>query len=150
MELMREGQYVAMAISAVLVVACVLLHYEILTLLTSVLKKINIHFRLRILALIFGLLSAHLAEIWIFAFGYYFMDAVMHYGHLQGINPQEGIWEYSYYSVVTYTTLGYGDIVPVGPVRFLAAMEALTGLMIVTWSASFTFLEMRIFWKDNK
>jgi len=32
-----------------------------------------------------------------------------------------------YYSVVTFTTLGYGDIVPVGFSRFIAAFEAFTG-----------------------
>lgn len=32
-----------------------------------------------------------------------------------------------YYSVVTFTTLGYGDVVPIGPSRALAAFEAFTG-----------------------
>ncbi|MET4693382.1 ion channel [Endozoicomonas lisbonensis] len=32
-----------------------------------------------------------------------------------------------YYSVVTFTTLGYGDITPVGISRFFAALEAFTG-----------------------
>ncbi|MER2491460.1 ion channel [Catenovulum sediminis] len=32
-----------------------------------------------------------------------------------------------YYSVVTFTTLGYGDITPIGPARIVAACEAFTG-----------------------
>lgn len=32
-----------------------------------------------------------------------------------------------YYSVVTFTTLGYGDITPIGISRFIAAAEAFTG-----------------------
>lgn len=32
-----------------------------------------------------------------------------------------------YFSVVTFTTLGYGDIVPIGPSKVLAAIEAFTG-----------------------
>ena len=32
-----------------------------------------------------------------------------------------------YYSVVTFTTLGYGDITPTGPSRVIAACEAFTG-----------------------
>jgi len=32
-----------------------------------------------------------------------------------------------YFSVVTFTTLGYGDMVPVGAARALAAFEAFTG-----------------------
>lgn len=34
-----------------------------------------------------------------------------------------------YYSIVTYTTLGYGDFYPVGPGRALAAIQALTGYL---------------------
>ena len=32
-----------------------------------------------------------------------------------------------YFSVVTFTTLGYGDLVPVGPSRVIAAIEAFVG-----------------------
>jgi hypothetical protein len=35
-----------------------------------------------------------------------------------------------YFSGVTYTSLGYGDIVIKGDARFLAPMEAMTGLMM--------------------
>lgn len=36
-----------------------------------------------------------------------------------------------YYSVVTFTTLGYGDIIPTGIVKFFAAVEALMGAIII-------------------
>jgi len=36
-------------------------------------------------------------------------------------------FECLYYSVVTFTTLGYGDFIPVGFSRFVAALEAFTG-----------------------
>jgi len=32
-----------------------------------------------------------------------------------------------YFSVVTFTTLGYGDLVPIGPSRVVAAIEAFAG-----------------------
>lgn len=35
-----------------------------------------------------------------------------------------------YFSVVTFTTLGYGDIVPVGLFRFVAGTEALLGILL--------------------
>lgn len=41
-----------------------------------------------------------------------------------------------YYSIVTFTTLGYGDFYPQGPARVLAAMEALTGYLILGILAS--------------
>lgn len=41
-----------------------------------------------------------------------------------------------YYSVVTVTTLGYGDFYPIGAGRLLAAIEALTGYLILGVLAS--------------
>ena len=48
-----------------------------------------------------------------------------------------------------YTTVGYGDIEPQGSLRFLAGIEALTGLSLITWSASFMFMEMTQFWNED-
>jgi len=41
-----------------------------------------------------------------------------------------------YYSIVTFTTLGYGDLQPQGLGRVLAAMQALTGYLILGILAS--------------
>jgi hypothetical protein len=35
----------------------------------------------------------------------------------------------------------------VGDLKFLIGLEALTGLMLVTWTASFLFIEMQRFWR---
>jgi hypothetical protein len=43
--------------------------------------------------------------------------------------------------------VGFGDLVPSGPIRFLSGMEALTGFVLIAWSASFTYLEMERFWR---
>ena len=39
---------------------------------------------------------------------------------------------------------------PVGAIRFLVGTEALTGFVLVTWSASFTFVEMQRFGKTER
>ena len=52
-----------------------------------------------------------------------------------------------YLSTVTYTTVGYGDLIPQGPLRLLLGVEALSGFLLVTWSASFTYLEMQRNWR---
>jgi hypothetical protein len=49
----------------------------------------------------------------------------------------------------TYTSLGYGDVVPRGDVRLLAGIEALNGLLLIGWSVSYTFIAMERFWKDD-
>ena len=51
-----------------------------------------------------------------------------------------------YFSAETYTSLGFGDLTPNGPVRLLAGVEALNGLLLIGWSASFTYISMERFW----
>jgi hypothetical protein len=65
---------------------------------------------------------------------------------LQG-NFDGSLIDCSYFSFTTYTTLGFGDIQPIGDLRFLIGMESLTGLVLITWTASFLFLEMNRYWK---
>ena len=40
-------------------------------------------------------------------------------------------WQSLYFSVVTFTTLGYGDILPIGISRLFASIEALLGGFIL-------------------
>jgi uncharacterized membrane protein len=54
-----------------------------------------------------------------------------------------------YFSFTTFTTIGFGDIEPVGSLRYLTGLEALTGLVLITWTASFLFIEMQKYWKSN-
>lgn len=44
--------------------------------------------------------------------------------------PIEGVWSHFYFSAVTFTTLGYGNIVPADTwTQFVAVIEALFGLI---------------------
>jgi hypothetical protein len=58
-------------------------------------------------------------------------------------------FECVYLSAVTFSTVGFGDIAPVGAIRFTSATEALCGFVLITWSASFTYLEMEKFWRSE-
>jgi voltage-gated potassium channel Kch len=52
---------------------------------------------------------------------------------LDGENWQDNLQATIYYSMVTLTTLGYGDITPAAPItRFLAYMEAMVGIFYTT------------------
>ena len=44
-----------------------------------------------------------------------------------------------YFSVVTYATLGYGDLTLVKGWRLLSGFEALTGILMCGWSTGFFF-----------
>jgi hypothetical protein len=45
-----------------------------------------------------------------------------------------------YFSAVTYTTTGYGDVVLPQEWRLVGAIEALTGILMCGWSTGFFFL----------
>lgn len=52
--------------------------------------------------------------------------------NLHGMDPAQIFGELNYFSLVTLTTLGYGDIAPVAPTaRVLATMEAIVGQFFV-------------------
>ena len=45
-----------------------------------------------------------------------------------------------YFAVVTYTTVGYGDLVLAKGWRLVAGVEALTGILMCGWSTGFFFI----------
>nr|WP_275404784.1 potassium channel family protein [Paraglaciecola marina] len=95
---------------------------------------------------VFGALIAHIIEIWIFAFAYYLMVHGMSWGSLEG-NFNGSLMDCAYFSFTVYTTVGFGDIEPLGYVRYLTGIESLTGLVLITWTASFLYLEMQKNWE---
>jgi len=54
-----------------------------------------------------------------------------------------------YFSAVTYTTTGYGDIVLPPPWRLDGGMEALTGILLCGWSTGFFFAVVSRFHDAN-
>jgi len=45
--------------------------------------------------------------------------------------------------------MGLYGATPVGPIRLIAAVEALNGLLLIGWSASFTYISMEKFWLNK-
>ena len=129
---------------------CVALHYEGLSLLSRHHRARRGELRRRhVLTGIFAMLGMHVAEIWIFGFAYGLLSLFPATGEIEMASGAVDWFDRIYFSSVSYTTLGYGDLVPHGQVRLLAATEALVGLMLITWSASFTFLQMDRYWRDD-
>ena len=130
-----------------LISICLLVHFESLVRISSYLKDLEFQGRLKVLLALLGVLLAHIAEVWIFAVGYFIYDQLGQYGELTG-NFNHVFLDYTYYSFVTYTSLGLGDIVPTQHLRFLTGLEALVGLVLIAWSASFMYFQMERFWRD--
>ena len=126
----------------------VLMHYEFLHRITLLLPKLKIRHRFRIVLGVFVALTAHAAEVWVFAIAYYFMNHAEGWGQLEG-NFDGSLLSCAYFSFTTFTTLGTGDIEPHGDLRFLVGLEALSGFVLITWTASFLYLEMSRYWDEG-
>lgn len=135
----------AMALSVAIVVSVVLVHYEVLRLVSELLPKLTMPPRSRILIVIFGCFLAHTIEVWLIAAYLYVAEMQVDIGQLVADHPI-GYLDHVYFAVATYTSLGYGDIVASGPLRLPAGVTALVGLVMIGWSASFTYLAMEKFW----
>lgn len=140
--------WIVAAVTIVAVVVCVSLHYEALKVISNFLPTPKRQHRRRVVFLILCLMVVHCIEIWIFGLANYALLQFDGFGTLIGMEDIS-VFDSIYYSAIVFSTLGFGDLVPEGPIRFLTGMEAIAGLTFITWSASFTIVDMMNFW-DGK
>ena len=134
--------------NSAIIATAVLIHYEFLNRFSMLMPLLRVRQRVRIVVGVLASLTAHAAEIWIFGIAYYFMDRWQGWGELQG-NYDGEFYSAVYFSFTAFTTLGLGDIFPHGDIRFLAGLESLTGFVLITWTASFLYLEMTRYWGND-
>jgi hypothetical protein len=77
------------------------------------------------------LMAAHTSEVMVWALAYLLVDAVPVGTDLV------------YFAFVNYTTLGYGDVVPVPDWQLLGPMTAMNGVLLFGWSTAVIFEVMR-------
>jgi hypothetical protein len=136
---------IALLISLFLATATVLVHYELLQFAATLPNRLTYPTRSRILIVIAVVLAAHLGEAALYAIAYYLMQTYLQLGSLVG-HLEGDFLDFLYFSMATYTTLGIGDVHPSGTMRIVAGFESLNGLVLIGWSASFTYLTMERFW----
>jgi len=142
--MLPASYWITAIVTVAAVGACVALHYEGLRFISRHLPMPERRHRARIVLMILSLVTMHVMEIWVFGFTYWMLLANEGFGALVGGGPS--LVDCVYYSASVFTTLGFGDIVPTGAIRFTTGTEAVTGLTLITWSASFTFLFMQRSW----
>jgi hypothetical protein len=54
-----------------------------------------------------------------------------------------------YFSMVTFTTLGFGDVVLTGPWRTLASIQAANGVIIFGWTTALIFFYIQNVYKEE-
>ena len=129
-------------VSISLILSAIGVHHEAL----AFGSQLSVAPRIRVLLVVLLTLCAHFVEVALFAVGWYYLLA-NDIATLSG--AVDGPTEVLYFSLVTYTLLGYGDIAPLGPARLLAGVESLIGLGLIAWSASFTYLQMQRYWFEH-
>lgn len=122
--------------------------YECLCVISRTVAKASTRPRIFMLILITGIFVAHVIAITIYASAYWFLVKYAGITALAG-NVQDYSLVYLYYSATTYTSLGVGDIFPLGGLRLLTAIEALNGLILITWSAAFTYFGVQRMWNSH-
>ena len=85
------------------------------------------------------LLSLNFIEAIVWGFTYYL---------LPGITEFESIEKAIYFSLVTFTTLGYGDITINSANRMLAGFEAMNGVLLLGWTTAMMFSLLQLTVKD--
>ena len=135
-------------VTAGTVALAVLAHYEGLALLNRGLARMHAQRRRKVLRGVFGVILLHVAEIWLFGVAFWLLLLAPGTGAL-GSMPGVSLLDAVYLSAETFTTVGFGDLSPQGAIRFLAGTEALTGFILITWSASFLYLEMEQYWRKT-
>jgi len=136
---------IAVGITAGLTVFCVGLHYEALRLISAIHPK-RLSGKVNIGVVIVLIILTHCLEAIVFSGGYWLGAEQLGIGRLAGTH-EHGVAAYIYFSLETFTTQSIGDILPVGQLRLLAAVQPLVGLILIGWSTSFTFLIMRRDWQ---
>ena len=131
-------------LALILVMATFWFHYRVLRAVSALIPKLRLGLELRVLVVISIAFAAHVVEALAYGAGYK-AGEMLSLGALAGPITRDAM-DYFYYSMTSYTSLGLGDIAPTRHLRFLTGVESLNGLLLITWSASYTYLAMGRLW----
>jgi hypothetical protein len=144
------GPTLLVVLATVLVATgCVLVHFLGLSRLNGWLTHAHTRRRSRPLVAVLVALCLHLIEILLFGVSGWLLSQ---WPDLGGIRDLSGIHSAGfssalYLSTVSFSTVGFGEIVPFGALRILYSVEGLVGLTLISWSASYTYIEMERDWR---
>ncbi|MBC8306920.1 MAG: hypothetical protein H8E55_65575 [Pelagibacterales bacterium] len=82
------------------------------------------------------LICSHIVQVFLFILLYFFLVKFSpFFGAFSGTTKNIFLHIF-YYLFNCYTTLGMGDVFATGPIRIIAVLESLIGLIMIAWSAS--------------
>lgn len=124
---------------------CLLIHYEALRVMTSLVPRLALKSRQKVLFVVSAALFTHFIEIGLFAVAFWLFFEL-------DVPAQTAAMPFDlalYISIEQFTSLGTSSGFPIGQVRLLAGSEALVGLIVIGWTASFTYLMMSRLWGED-
>lgn len=134
-----ENFFIASGISLVLIALCVAIFYEILAHVWIRLPHLEGRPRTQIMLTIFAAFIGHTCAVWAFGLAYYVLANYFGFGSLKG-EIDHGMIDYIYFSSVSYSSLGFGDVYAAGGLQLLVGVEAILGLILIGWTITFTYL----------
>jgi len=140
---LEEASYgdflITAAICAALILITVAVFYETMRYVWHQLNRIEHHPRLAIHIGVMSVFFCHTICVWLYGTVYWLLVEVLQFGSLHGQFEQGNLLSYIYFSVITYSTVGYGDIYASGPIRIMTGVEAVNGLILIGWSTTYTY-----------
>ncbi|WP_219821756.1 potassium channel family protein [Sneathiella aquimaris] len=130
----------------VLIILCVINHALCLELLLRRVKSRGPRWDLKypvfghvviMIVVVLGLFMAHTIEAWIWA-GFYRL-----------VGETTSMSEAVYFSTVTFTTLGYGDVILSEAWQLTASLQAVSGILLFGWSTAFLVNVRGFFWRKH-
>ena len=123
-----------LALGSLLIATTVLIHTIGLIVLTRSMLSIIDWFRLHrhafgkiiaMIATVLCLFFIHTIEVWTWALAYLELDVV------------ETLTDALYFSTVTFSTVGYGDVLPPLDWRLFCSLEGVNGFLLIGWSTAY-------------
>jgi len=137
--------FIVLLVCIALLVVTAVIHYEALSALNANLPNLKMPSRAKLLVVISVTFLAHAVEIVAYGIALYLLVTHGVGGGLKG-SYDFNLADCIYFSAETYTSIGFGDVTPFGAIRLLIGAEALNGLLLIGWSASYAFIAMERYW----
>lgn len=141
-------------ITLFLVAGIVALHVQSLLLISDHLPRFPFRHLFKVSLGLIGVIATHVFSIILFGGTMWGLNQIdgNPFGEViseSGEGGAQSLHDFIYFSFTTYTTVGYGDYFPVGPLRLISQIEALMGLVLIACSASYVFVIMQDYWKTH-
>lgn len=123
-----------LAVASLMVVGTCTLHLAGLVALSSVMRRRKAHPAnletvigqgASIIVYVLSIFALHSIQIWLYVIAYLALSAF------------DNVSDALYYSISSFTTVGYGDLNPTGDWRLLGAIESANGFLLIGWSTAF-------------